>query len=109
MIMVTVAVTVAVGSATDLTVTTTVGGLGTVAGAVYFPVASIIPQLASVQPVPETLQVTAWLAPLGLPVALNCCTPPAVTVALDGETLTPAGGAGADEGGPGLPRSQRFP
>ena len=42
----------------------------------------------------ERLQVTAWLAPLGLTVAVNCCTPPAVTVTLEGETLTPVGGGG---------------
>jgi hypothetical protein len=63
-------------SATEAALTVTVGGLGVVAGAVYFPVASIVPQLAPVQPVPERLQVTAWLAPLGLTVAVNCCTPP---------------------------------
>jgi len=63
-------------SATEVALTVTVGGLGAVVGAVYFPVASIVPQLAPVQPVPEKLQVTAWLAPLGLTVAVNCCTPP---------------------------------
>jgi hypothetical protein len=50
-----------VGSATNLAVTVTVSGLGTVAGAEYFPVASMVPQLAPEQPVPATLQVTPWL------------------------------------------------
>ena len=74
---VTAAVADLVESAADLAATTTVGGLGTVAGAVYFPVGSIVPQLAPEQPDPEILQVTAWLAPLGLTVVMNCCTLPA--------------------------------
>jgi len=77
LVMVTAAVPALVDSATDLAVTTTVGGLGTVAGAVYFPVASIVPQLVPVQLDPETLQVTDWSAPMGLTVAVNCCSPPA--------------------------------
>ena len=75
--MVRVAVAALLVSTTDLAVTVTVAGLDTVAGAVYFPVASIVPQVAPVQPAPERLQLTAWLAPLGLTVAVNCCTPPA--------------------------------
>jgi hypothetical protein len=59
LIMVIGAVPILVESLADLAVTTTVGGLGTVAGAVYFPAASTIPQLAPVQPVPEILQATA--------------------------------------------------
>jgi hypothetical protein len=59
LIMVIGAVPILVESSADLAVTTTVGGLGTVAGAVYFPFESIIPQLAAMQPVPETLQATA--------------------------------------------------
>src|SRR5262249_37614401 len=74
--MVTAAVAALVGSATDVAVTVRVGGVGGVPGAVYFPVASIVPQLAPVQSMAETLQVTAWSAPLGLTVAVNCCTPP---------------------------------
>jgi hypothetical protein len=69
-----------------MTVTVTAAGSGTDAGAVYFPVASIVPQLAPEQPVPATLQVTPWsaalvqaavLVPLAqLRLALNCCVPP---------------------------------
>ena len=88
--IVTVAVAALVGSAIDVTVTVTVGGTGTVAGTVYFPVASIVPQLAPVQPVPETLQVTAWLAVVGLTLAVNCCAPLGWTVTLDGVTVTVA-------------------
>src|SRR6266852_231936 len=83
-----------VESLTEVAVTITVGELGTVEGAVYLPVESIAPQLAPEQPVPEMLQLTTWLAALGLTIAVNCCTPPAVTVTLDGETLTAVGGAG---------------
>jgi hypothetical protein len=64
--------------ATNVAVTVTVGGLGALAGAVYFPVASIVPQLGPAQPVPDTPQLTAGIAPHGLPVsvnAVNCCTP----------------------------------
>jgi hypothetical protein len=74
--MLTAAIAALAESATEAALTVTVGGLGTLAGAVYFPAASIVPQLAPVQPVPDRLQVTAWLAPLGLTVAVNCCTPP---------------------------------
>jgi len=34
------------------------------------------------------------VAPLGLTVAVNCCTPPVRTVTLDGETVTAVGGGG---------------
>jgi hypothetical protein len=76
LVMLTAAIPALAAFTTEVALTVTVGGLGAVAGAVYFPVASIVPQLAPVQPVPERLQVTAWLAPLGLTVAVNCCTPP---------------------------------
>jgi hypothetical protein len=56
---VTVADADLVESATEVAVTITVAGFGTLTGAVYFPVASIVPQLTPVQPVPEMLQVTA--------------------------------------------------
>src|SRR6185503_134780 len=72
-----------VESTADLAVTVIVAGSGTVAGAVYFPVASIVPQLAPEQPGPATLQVALWLAPLpgacpptGLTSATNRQMPP---------------------------------
>ena len=55
------------GSATEVAVTVTVAGFGTVAGAVYRPV------FASIEPPPdETDQVTAVFVAL-LTVAVNCC------------------------------------
>jgi hypothetical protein len=63
-------------SAMDVAVITTWGGKGVVAGAVYLPVASIVPQPAPVHAkvVPGILQVTAWLALAGVTLALNCWT-----------------------------------
>jgi hypothetical protein len=61
-VMVTIAVFAVVEFATDLAVTTTVGGSGAVAGAVYFPAASIIPQPAPAQPVPTSSHLSfLWL------------------------------------------------
>jgi hypothetical protein len=54
------------GSATEVAVTVTVAGFGTVAGAVYRPFTSIDP------PPDETDQVTAVFVAL-LTVAVNCC------------------------------------
>src|SRR5260370_41884729 len=45
-------------SACDFALTVTTDGLGTLAGAVYKPVAVIFPQLEPAHPVPETLQDT---------------------------------------------------
>ena len=67
-IILTAAIPALAKSATDVALTVTVGGLGTLAGAVYLPDASIVPQTAPVQPVPKRLQVTAGLTPLGLTV-----------------------------------------
>jgi hypothetical protein len=50
-----------------------------------------VPQAALVQPAPERLQVTAWLAAAGLTVAVNCCVPVIWSVATVGETETPVG------------------
>jgi hypothetical protein len=70
-----------------------------VAGAVYLPVASIVPQPAPVQPpetkaVPEILQVTAWLALPGITLAVNCCTSPIRTVGQEGIIITLTSGCG---------------
>jgi hypothetical protein len=40
------------------------------------------------QPDPEIIQVTAWFAPLGLTVAVNCCVPPVWSIAVAGVTVT---------------------
>jgi len=62
---VTVAVAELVETAWLVALTVTVGGLGSVAGAVYRPVVVIVPHPAPVQPAPDTLQFTAMFA-------LNC-------------------------------------
>lgn len=69
--MVTEAVADLVGSATEVAVTDTCGGLGTVDGAVYSPLVVIVPQVAPVQPLPATLHDTAVFVVL-LTVAVNC-------------------------------------
>ena len=46
-----------------------------------------------------TVQVTAWFAPGGLTVAVNCWKAFIATLALDGETLTAAGDDGGGSGG----------
>ena len=81
--IVTVAVEDLPGSATLVAVTVTVAGEGTVAGAVYNPVALMVPQAAPVQPAPETEKLTEVLvAPVT--VGVNCCVPPVRTEAVDG-------------------------
>ena len=70
--MVIVAVLLFVVSATDVAVTETRAGLGTVAGAVYEPVVDTLPQAAPVQPAPVTLQVAEVFAVFNT-VAVNCC------------------------------------
>src|SRR5512134_3941492 len=56
---VTVAATDFVVSACAVAATVTVGGTGTMEGAVYSPVALTVPHAAPVQPAPVTAQVTA--------------------------------------------------
>ena len=70
-IIVTEAVADFVGSATEVAVIDTFGGLGTEGGAVYRPLVDIEPQLAPVQPLPATLQNTAVFVVL-ITVAVNC-------------------------------------
>ncbi len=54
-----------------------------------------VPHAAPVHPVPDRVQVTAVLDAL-VTVAVNCCVPPAWTVAVGGATATVvAGGGGA--------------
>jgi hypothetical protein len=70
-IIVTEAVADFVGSAIEVAVIDTCGGLGTVDGAVYSPLVDIEPQPAPVQPLPATLQDTAVSVVL-ITVAVNC-------------------------------------
>jgi len=68
-------------------------GFGTVAGAVYSPVWSMVPQDPLTQPMPEMLQVTAvFFVPVTL--AMNCCCAPVDTVGPLGDTVTLINGGG---------------
>jgi len=84
-------------STVDVALTITVAGLGTVAGAVYCPVASIVPQPAPEQPDPETFQAKLWLTPFGLlpfekiTFALNCCRALIGTIGPGEKIVTAAG------------------
>jgi len=75
-------------SRADVALTITVAGSGTVAGAVYFPVVSMVPQPAPEQPDPERLQTKFWPTPVGLlpfekiTFALNCCPARSGTIGL---------------------------
>jgi len=70
-------------SASEVAVTLTVAGFGTVAGAVYIPPLEILPFAVP----PSTLQVTA-VFDVPLTVAVNCCVLPVATVAVAGTTET---------------------
>ena len=89
-------------STADVALTITVAGSGTVAGAVYFPVASMVPQPAPEQPDPETLQTKFWLTPVGLlpsekiTFALNCC-PALIGTIGPGEKIVTATGPLKDD------------
>jgi hypothetical protein len=63
-------------------------GLGRAAGAVYKPVALILPTVVSPPAIPFTDHVTDWSITF-LTLALNCCVSPARTFAVAGETVTP--------------------
>ena len=75
------------GSDTLAAVIVTVAGDGAVAGTVYSPVEEIVPQVAPLQPVPDSVQVTAVF---DVPVteAANCCVVPTVVDTLAGVTAT---------------------
>lgn len=88
---VTVAVLDFVGSATDLAVTETRAGFGTVDGAEYSPLDDMVPQPAPEQPLPVTLQVTA-ASGVSETVAVNCCWALTRTWAVAGEIDTETGG-----------------
>src|SRR5256885_3430194 len=89
-VMVTCAEADFVGSACDTAVTATVAGFGTTAGAVYRPKLDIVPTVALPPVTPLTCQVTAVLL-VFCTVAVNCCVPPAPTVADAGEIVTRTG------------------
>src|SRR5216110_584317 len=89
-VMVTCAEPDFVGSAWDTAVTVTVAGFGTTAGAVYRPELDIVPTVALPPVTPLTCQVTAVLLVFST-VAVNCCVPPAPTVAATGDIVTRTG------------------
>jgi len=89
--IVTVAVADFVGSATDVAVTDTCGGLGTEDGAVYSPLMVIVPQVAPVQPLPATLHDTVEFV-VPLTAAVNCWWPPIRSCDDVGEIETETGG-----------------
>jgi len=80
-----------VASVTEVAVRVTVAGVGAVAGAAYFPVASIVPQLAPVQPVPDRLQVTAWFGAAGTHRRSELLHAAGLNRRVDGETVTAIG------------------
>jgi hypothetical protein len=86
-VTVTVAEPDIVGYATNVAVTATCGGLGTLAGAVYRPLLVTVPHERPAQPLPDTLQITAVLV-VPVTVAVNCICFPVCTFALAGETVT---------------------
>jgi hypothetical protein len=78
-----------VESATLTAVTVTTLGLGTVAGAVYKPVAEIVPTVALPPATLFTAQVTALLKlPVPCTTAANCCVWPTTTLTILGVTVT---------------------
>lgn len=82
---------------------------GKIAGAVYSPLASMVPHCVPAQPVPETLHATPEVDVL-LTVAVNDCVPPRKTLAVVGETLTlMGGGGGGEEPPPPPPQAETHP
>ena len=79
------------GSATDVAVTETVGVAGTVDGAVYKPVAEIVPQDAPLQPLPARVHETDVLVEFVI-VAVNCFCALVITCADVGEIVILTGG-----------------
>lgn len=91
--MVTVAVSDFALSACEIAFTVTLPPVGTVAGAVYKPVALIVPKLAALAELLDKLQVTAVFV-VPVTVAVNCCVWPVCTETVFGVTATITGGGG---------------
>jgi hypothetical protein len=85
--MVTDAVPVRVGSTTLVAFTVTTFGEGGIAGAVYRPLASIVPSVALPPATSFTDQVTPWFA-LPVTVAVNGCVCVTWSVCVEGLTVT---------------------
>jgi hypothetical protein len=85
-----------VPSVTDVAVSVTVAGLGTVAGAVYV---TAVPDVADSKPQPfavahDNAHVTPFAALSFVKVGVNFCVPPVITEAVVGATVTPITGVG---------------
>ncbi len=88
-VTVTVADPDLVGSESKVAVTATIGGLGALAGAVYSPLALMLPQADPLHPLPDRLQITTALE-LPLTLAVNCNWALGFSWAEGGNTLTEA-------------------
>ncbi len=104
-IIVSVAVAVFAVFATDVAVSVTIPGLGTLAGAVYVTpapeallVAESVPHAAAVHPAPDSPQLTPLFALSFATVAVNVCVCPVCTDAVVGATVTDIAGVGAGVG-----------
>jgi hypothetical protein len=71
-------------------------GLGSVAGAVYFPLASIVPTEALPPTVPFTDHCTAWFV-LPETIAVKVCEDPVRRLAVPGTTLTEIAATGGED------------
>ena len=95
-VIVIVAAADLLASATDIAVSVTTAGVGTLAGAVYvipapeaLAFAESVPQAVPAQPTPLSVQLTPLFCASFVTVALNPCVPPAAcTLAVFGETAT---------------------
>src|SRR6188508_992909 len=76
------------GSWFETAVTVTTAGVGTLAGAVYTPVAVMVPRTVLPPATPSTCQVTVWSAAL-VTVAVNVRLLLGKTLVVVGDTLTP--------------------
>ncbi len=97
-VSVTVAPPLLVVSATDVAVTVTVAGFGTLGGALYVTLVVVtfvnVPQAAPLHPVPLKLHVTPLFCVSLVSIAEKFCVPPpACTLAVPGCTLTAIAGA----------------
>jgi hypothetical protein len=86
--------------ATEVAVMVTFGSVGTDAGEVYvtatpeaLDAGETLPQVAPLQPAPDSVQFTPWFCESFCSVAVNICVaPPDATLAVAGDTVTTIGG-----------------
>jgi hypothetical protein len=100
-VTVIVAVPVFVVSATDVAVSVTDGGVGTLIGALYTTVApdalvvgATVPHAVPLQPVPDNVQLTPLFCESFATVSAKFELAPASTLAVVGNNVTPIGGGG---------------